>query len=47
MVPKLLLAIPRAGWDGRIGLPTRYGDTQNIDVVLKLEKSTCILVSSN
>lgn len=40
MVPKLLLAIPASGWDGRIGLPTRYGDTQNIDVVLKLEKST-------
>ena len=39
MVPKLLLAIPDSGWDGRIGMPTRYGDTENIDVVLKLEKS--------
>ncbi len=40
MVPKLLLAIPESGWDGRIGLPTRYGDTQNTDIVLKLEKSS-------
>ncbi len=40
MVPKLLLAIPANGWDGQIGLPTRYGDTHNTDVVLKLEKST-------
>jgi serine/threonine-protein kinase HipA len=40
MVPKLLLAIPAHGWNGQIGLPTRYGDTQNTDVVLKLEKST-------
>lgn len=39
-VPKLLLAIPQAGWDGQIGLPTRYGDTQNTDVVLKLEKAS-------
>lgn len=40
MVPKLLLAIPATGWNGQIGLPTRYGDTQNTDIVLKLEKST-------
>jgi serine/threonine-protein kinase HipA len=38
-IPKLLVAIPETGWDGRIGLPTRYGDTRNIDVVLKLEQS--------
>ena len=39
MVPKLLLAIPDSGWDGRIGLPTRYGDTQSTDIVLKMEKA--------
>lgn len=37
-IPKLLLAIPDTGWDGRIGLPTRYGDTRNLDVVLKFEQ---------
>lgn len=37
-IPKLLLSIPRTGWDGRIGLPTRYGDTDRADIVLKLEQ---------
>jgi len=37
-IPKLLLSIPKAGWDGRISMPTRFGDTQKADVILKLEK---------
>jgi len=37
-IPKLLISIPNAGWDGRISMPTRFGDTQKTDVVLKLEK---------
>lgn len=37
-IPKLLLSIPKSGWDGRISMPTRFGDTQKTDVVLKLEK---------
>jgi len=37
-IPKLLLSIPRSGWDGRVGLPTRFGDTQRTDVVLKFEQ---------
>ena len=37
-IPKLLLSIPKTGWDGRISMPTRFGDTQKTDVVLKLEK---------
>lgn len=37
-IPKLLLSIPRSGWDGRIGLPTRFGDTQRTDIVLKFEQ---------
>jgi serine/threonine-protein kinase HipA len=37
-IPKLLISIPKAGWDGRISMPTRFGDTQKTDVVLKLEK---------
>ena len=38
-IPKLPLSIPRAGWDGRIGLPTRYGDNDRCDIILKLENT--------
>ena len=38
-IPKLPLSISRAGWDGRIGLPTRFGDTERIDIILKLENT--------
>lgn len=37
-IPKLLLSIPAAGWDGRIGLPRRGADADRSDVVLKFEK---------
>ena len=37
-IPKLLLSIPKAGWDGRVGLPTRGPAPDRLDVVLKLEK---------
>lgn len=37
-IPKLLLSMPKAGWTGEVGLPTRFGDTQSTDVILKLEK---------
>jgi len=37
-IPKILLSIPKSGWDGRISLPTRFGDTQKTDVILKMEK---------
>lgn len=36
-IPKLLLSIDRTGWDGRIGLPRRFGDTERTDILLKLE----------
>jgi len=39
MIPKLLVAIPAGGWDGRIGLPTRGERRDRIDVVLKLEQT--------
>ncbi len=39
-IPKLLLSIPRTGWNGQVGLPTRFGDTQSTDIILKLEKDT-------
>ncbi len=39
-VPKLLLSIPKSGWNGTVGLPTRFGNTQYTDVILKLEKDT-------
>lgn len=39
-IPKLLLSIPRAGWNGQVGLPTRFGDSESTDVILKLEKNT-------
>lgn len=38
-IPKLPLSIDRKGWDGRIGLPTRFGDTGRTDILLKLENS--------
>ncbi|HEX5637729.1 MAG TPA: hypothetical protein VFY78_11615, partial [Gammaproteobacteria bacterium] len=38
-IPKLPLSIPATGWDGRIGLPTRFGDTGRIDIILKLENT--------
>jgi len=38
-IPKLPLSIDRNGWDGRIGLPTRFGDTNRTDILLKLENS--------
>jgi serine/threonine-protein kinase HipA len=38
-MPKLPLSIDRNGWDGRIGLPTRFGDTGRSDILLKLENS--------
>jgi serine/threonine-protein kinase HipA len=37
-IPKLLLSIPRTGWDGHIGLPTRFGDTRLTDILLKFEQ---------
>ena len=39
-IPKIPLSIDRAGWDGRIGLPTRFGDTDRTDIILKLENSS-------
>ncbi|WP_198263573.1 HipA domain-containing protein [sulfur-oxidizing endosymbiont of Gigantopelta aegis] len=39
-IPKLLLSIPKAGWNGMVGLPTRFGNTQFTDIILKLEKDT-------
>lgn len=38
-IPKLMLSINSSGWDGRIGLPTRFGDTGRTDIILKLENS--------
>jgi serine/threonine-protein kinase HipA len=37
-IPKLLISIPQTGWDGRIAMPTRFGDRQKTDVILKMEK---------
>jgi serine/threonine-protein kinase HipA len=37
-IPKLLISIPKGGWDGRISMPTRFGDTLKTDVILKMEK---------
>jgi serine/threonine-protein kinase HipA len=39
-IPKIPLSISRHGWDGQIGMPTRFGDTDRTDVILKLEKTT-------
>jgi len=38
-IPKLPLSISKAGWDGRIGLPTRFGDSERTDIILKLENT--------
>ncbi|HEY9200647.1 MAG TPA: HipA domain-containing protein [Gammaproteobacteria bacterium] len=38
-IPKIPLSISRSGWDGRIGLPTRYGDSGRTDIILKLENN--------
>ena len=37
-IPKLLVSIPETGWDGRIGLPARFGAHGVADVVLKFEQ---------
>ena len=39
-IPKLLLSIPAAGWDGRIALPTRGYTDSRTNVVLKFEKDS-------
>ena len=39
-IPKLLVSIPESGWDGRIGMPARFGAPGLIDVVLKFEQPT-------
>ncbi len=39
-IPKLLLSIPENGWNGMVGLPTRFGNTQFTDIILKLEKQS-------
>ena len=39
-IPKLLVTIPETGWDGRIGLPARFGAQGVVDVVLKFEQPT-------
>ena len=39
-IPKLLLSIPAAGWDGRIALPRRQNSDDRTDIILKLEKET-------
>ena len=40
-VPKLLLAIPKAGWSGEVAVPIRgvEAEGERIDVVLKLERT--------
>jgi len=38
-IPKLLVAIPAAGWDGRISLPNRSAQPGRLDVVLKIERT--------
>jgi len=38
-IPKIPLSIDQSGWDGRIGLPTRFGDTGRTDILLKLENT--------
>ncbi|VAW66578.1 hypothetical protein MNBD_GAMMA09-3899 [hydrothermal vent metagenome] len=39
-IPKILLTIPEAGWDNRIGLPSRGVSPQMTDVVAKFEQNT-------
>ena len=38
-IPKLLVAIPVSGWDGRISLPNKAEQKDRIDVVLKIERT--------
>lgn len=38
-IPKLLLSIPKEGWNNQIALPTRFGDSERTDVVLKFEQT--------
>jgi len=38
-IPKLLVAIPASGWDGRISLPNKGAQKDRIDVVLKIERA--------
>jgi serine/threonine-protein kinase HipA len=38
-IPKLLVAIPASGWDGRISLPNKAYHKDRIDVVLKIERA--------
>ena len=38
-IPKLLVAIPASGWDGRISLPNKADHKDRIDVVLKIERT--------
>ena len=38
-IPKLLVAIPAEGWDGRIALPNKTHNPDRIDVVLKIERT--------
>jgi len=38
-IPKLLVAIPASGWDGRISLPNKTDQKDRIDVVLKIERA--------
>jgi serine/threonine-protein kinase HipA len=38
-IPKLLVAIPAGGWDGRISLPNKGSKQNRIDVVLKIERT--------
>ena len=38
-IPKLLVAIPVSGWDGRISLPNKADHKDRIDVVLKIERT--------
>jgi serine/threonine-protein kinase HipA len=39
-IPKLLVAIPAHGWDGRISLPNRVPRGDRLDVVLKIERTS-------
>jgi len=38
-IPKLLVAIPASGWDGRISLPNKTDQKDRVDVVLKIERT--------
>ncbi len=38
-IPKLLVAIPAGGWDGRISLPNKAHRKGRMDVVLKIERT--------